>query len=94
MSLSIVSKWSPDANPCLSSVCVQVNVGCITSFPQLVKYVYKGVEFYHDGITFSVYWCYEDGSCGKYCWMSLFVFMEAMVTSWMFVRESVEGVFH
>ena len=37
---------------------------------------------------------YEDGSCGKYCWMSLFIFMEAKVTSWMFVSESVEGVFH
>ena len=41
--LTRVSKWSPEADPCLSSMSVKVKVCCITSFPQLVKHVYEGV---------------------------------------------------
>ena len=36
----------------------------------------------------------EDESCRKYYWMSLFVFMVAMVTCWILVSDSVVGVFH
>ena len=41
--LSKVSKWSPKADPCLSSVNFQVKVGCVTSFPQLVEHVDEGM---------------------------------------------------
>ena len=41
--LARVSKWSPEPDPCLSSMSVQVKVGCITSFPQLVKHIYEGM---------------------------------------------------
>ena len=35
-----------------------------------------------------------DGSCWIYYWMSLFVFMVAIVLCWILVSDSVEGVFH
>ena len=41
--LSKVSKWSPKANPCLSSMSVQVKVGCVASFPQLVEHLDEGM---------------------------------------------------
>ena len=50
MRLTIEIKWSPEADPCLSSMSVQVKVGCMASFPQLVKYIYEGVYLDHNGI--------------------------------------------
>ena len=41
--LTKVSKWSPKADPCLSSVSFQVEVGCVASFPQLVEHVDEGM---------------------------------------------------
>ena len=36
----------------------------------------------------------DDGSCQKYYWMSLFACMVSIVICWIFVSDSVEGVFH
>ena len=38
-----VSLGSPESYPCLSSMSIQVEVGCISSFPQLVEHIDEGV---------------------------------------------------
>ena len=54
MRLTMVTKWCPDPNPCLSSMCVQVKVGCLASFPQLVKCIYERMQFDHNAFTFDI----------------------------------------
>ena len=41
MRLTRLTKLNPEADPCLSSVGVQVEVDCSTSFTQMVELSYK-----------------------------------------------------
>ena len=57
-----LTKLNPKAYPCLSSLSVQVEVGCKASFTQLVVLSYKGMYLHH-GESEDFTHCIHVGKC-------------------------------